>query len=103
MVSSYSHDHSHWASNGPLGEWLADNNIPGIFGVDTRAITKQIRETGAVLGKIMYNNEVSQKSQKRRTNTKTVHSAHSPLDARHSPLDTRHSIQLTCRSPPPPR
>lgn len=37
---------------GALGEWLAEHGIPGIFGVDTRAVTKRIRESGAVLGRI---------------------------------------------------
>ncbi len=40
VVANYSHDHSHWASVQSLGEWLAAHNIPGICGVDTRAITK---------------------------------------------------------------
>ena len=40
VVSNYSAVHSHWASMRSLGGWLFDHNVPGICGVDTRAITK---------------------------------------------------------------
>ena len=40
VVANYSADHSHWASMTSLGEWLEKHNIPGICGIDTRAITK---------------------------------------------------------------
>ena len=53
VVSSYSWEHSHWAAHKSLAKWLKDNNIPGIYGVDTRAITKKIREVGALLGNIV--------------------------------------------------
>ena len=52
VVSSYSWEHSHWTAKQSLGDWLARAGVPGIYGVDTRAVTKLIRETGAVLGKI---------------------------------------------------
>ena len=31
---------------------LRRNNVPGIYGIDTRALTKRIREKGAMLGKL---------------------------------------------------
>jgi len=49
VVTSYSADHSHWNSNSSLGEWLASAGVPAIFGVDTRALTKRIRDRGATL------------------------------------------------------
>ena len=54
VVASYSSEHSHWNSSQSLGQWLRDNNVPAIYGVDTRALTKQIREKGALLGKITF-------------------------------------------------
>lgn len=42
---------SHWKLKMGLCEWMSKHNIPGICGVDTRALTKQIRENGTVLGK----------------------------------------------------
>jgi len=36
-----------------LEEWLAESGIPAICGVDTRSLTKHIRESGTLLGKIV--------------------------------------------------
>jgi carbamoyl-phosphate synthase small subunit len=40
-----------------LGEWLKKWEVPGIYGVDTRALTKRLREKGAMLGKIVFGDE----------------------------------------------
>ncbi len=52
VVSSYSWEHSHWSAHKSLSKWLNDNNIPAIYGVDTRSLTMKIREYGAILGRI---------------------------------------------------
>lgn len=52
IVSDYSFEYSHWNASESLDEWLKRNDIPGIYGVDTRALTKRIREKGAMLGKL---------------------------------------------------
>jgi len=52
IVSDYSFEYSHWNATQSLGDWLKKHNIPGIYGIDTRALTKRIREKGAMLGKI---------------------------------------------------
>jgi len=57
VVSSYSNKYSHWNAKISLNEWLKNNNIPGIFDVDTREITKIIREKGSMLGKIIIDNK----------------------------------------------
>lgn len=44
---------SHWRHKLTLNKWMTDNGIPGISGVDTRALTKKIRENGTVLGRIV--------------------------------------------------
>lgn len=41
---------SHWTSTMTLDEWLRNNNVPGISEVDTRMLTKKIREKGTMLG-----------------------------------------------------
>ena len=51
VVSNYSADPSHWASQQSLGNWLAKAGVPAIFGVDTRALTKGLRERGSILVK----------------------------------------------------
>jgi carbamoyl-phosphate synthase small subunit len=52
IVSDYSFDYSHWNASESLDQWLLKNNTPGIYGIDTRALTKRIREKGAMLGKL---------------------------------------------------
>src|SRR5262249_13695006 len=39
---------SNWRSEKSLGEYLAANNIVGIQGVDTRALTRHLRDKGAM-------------------------------------------------------
>ncbi len=43
---------SHYQSNGTIHQYLATNNIPGIYGVDTRAITRRLRSAGVMMGVI---------------------------------------------------
>ena len=53
VISDYSFEYSHWNAEQSLGRWLQDNQVPAIFGVDTRAITQILREHGSMLGKIV--------------------------------------------------
>lgn len=53
IISDYSFDYSHWEAVKSLDEWLKEEKIPGIFGIDTRELTKILREQGAMLGKIV--------------------------------------------------
>jgi len=57
IVADYSDQPSHHKSVKSLGEWLKENGIPALYGVDTRALTKKIRMTGACLGKVVFNDE----------------------------------------------
>jgi len=57
VISDYTEDYSHWNSKKSLGDWLKEFKIPGIFGIDTRALTKILRERGTMLGKIIYGDE----------------------------------------------
>jgi len=52
IVSDYSFEYSHWNAAESLDEWLKRNNVPGIYGIDTRALTKRIREKGSMPGKL---------------------------------------------------
>jgi carbamoyl-phosphate synthase small subunit len=56
VVLDYSADYSHWNAKQSLGQWLADNKVPAIFDVDTRAITKLITEKGSMPAKIVTDN-----------------------------------------------
>lgn len=53
IISNYSFDYSHWSAVKSLSDWLEQHNIPGIYAIDTRALTKKIRENGTMLGKII--------------------------------------------------
>ena len=57
VISDYSFDYSHWNAKESLAEWLKKQGIPGIFDVDTRELTKKIREHGTMLGKIIIDNK----------------------------------------------
>ncbi len=54
VISDYSDAYSHWNAEKSLSEWMVEYDVPGIFGVDTREITKILRENGSLLGKIVY-------------------------------------------------
>ncbi|KAG6902396.1 hypothetical protein C0995_000601 [Termitomyces sp. Mi166 len=56
VVGYYSDNFSHFLANSSLGAWLKENGIPALFGVDTRALTKKIREKGSMLGKVLARN-----------------------------------------------
>ena len=43
---------SHWQSTGTLGDFLAQRGIPGIQGIDTRALTRRLRSEGVMMGTI---------------------------------------------------
>jgi len=53
VISDYSYEPSHYTCMRTLGQWLQSQGIPGIYGVDTRAITKLIRQSGSLLGKML--------------------------------------------------
>jgi len=57
IVSDYSEQFNHWNAAKSLGHWLKENKIPAMYGVDTRALTKLIREKGALNGKMVYQNQ----------------------------------------------
>lgn len=50
VVSELCSAPSHVTSKMPLDEWLKENGIPGLYGVDTRALTKKLRTQGVMLG-----------------------------------------------------
>uniref|UniRef100_A0A671U9I1 Multifunctional protein CAD n=1 Tax=Sparus aurata TaxID=8175 RepID=A0A671U9I1_SPAAU len=44
---------SHWSSVKSLDQWLKEQGVPGLQGIDTRCLTKKIREKGTMLGKLV--------------------------------------------------
>ncbi len=58
IVADYSEEFNHWAAASSLADWLSENNVPALTGIDTRALTKRLREKGVMLGKIVVDRDV---------------------------------------------
>ncbi|KAK5224770.1 Carbamoyl-phosphate synthase [Exophiala xenobiotica] len=55
VVASYAGEaYSHHLATSSLGTWLKEQGVPAMYGVDTRALTKIIREEGSMLGRMLY-------------------------------------------------
>jgi carbamoyl-phosphate synthase small subunit len=50
IVKELSRHTSNWRSQKTLNDYLKENNIVGIQGIDTRALTKRLREKGSQMG-----------------------------------------------------
>lgn len=59
ICSDYSTEYSHWNAKESLADWLKREHIPGITGIDTRELTKVLREHGVMMGKIVFDDEPS--------------------------------------------
>ena len=52
VVADYSEQYSHWNAKESLASWLKREKVPGITGIDTRRLTKVLREHGVMMGRI---------------------------------------------------
>lgn len=52
VVRELSQTHSNWRATKGLSDWLAESDIPVLEGVDTRRLTRHLRERGAMRGVI---------------------------------------------------
>lgn len=57
IISDYSSEYSHWNAMKSLGDWLKESQVPGLYDIDTRALTKILRVKGSMLGKIEFEDE----------------------------------------------
>ena len=53
VIADYSVSYSHWDAVKSLGAWLREQGVPGISGIDTRALTRLLREEGSMPGRIL--------------------------------------------------
>tara|TARA_R110000868_G_scaffold28031_4_gene105482 strand:- start:17199 stop:18323 length:1125 start_codon:yes stop_codon:yes gene_type:complete len=58
IVANYNDNYSHYKAEYSLGEWLKAHNVPGITDIDTRSLTKVLRDNGTING-IISNSESS--------------------------------------------
>ena len=52
VVADYSEQFSHWNAKESLASWLKREKVPGITGIDTRRLTKVLREHGVMMGRV---------------------------------------------------
>lgn len=57
ICADYSEQFSHWNGVETLASWLKREHIPGITGIDTRQLTKVLREHGVMMGSIVFDDE----------------------------------------------
>jgi len=62
VISCKSQSSSHWQAKLCLEDWLKKNKIPGLFEIDTRMLTKKLRQKGTMLGRIT-NHKTKQKKE----------------------------------------
>ena len=60
VVADYSSAYSHWNAEENLEEWLKREDIPAITGIDTRALTKALREKGVMRGRIVMEGQAEE-------------------------------------------
>jgi len=54
VVGNYCENYSHWNAEKSLSQWLIESDIPAISGIDTRKLTKILREKGSMLAKVSF-------------------------------------------------
>ena len=54
IVSDYSEEYSHWNAVESLADWLKREHVPGVTGIDTRQLTKVLREHGVMMGRLVF-------------------------------------------------
>jgi len=91
VVASYAgEDYSHHLANSSLGTWLKEQNVPAVCGVDTRALTKRIREKGSMLGRLLLQTGIEQVPDGLPTGAITPNGTMTPA---RTPAVTEHSLQ----------
>jgi carbamoyl-phosphate synthase small subunit len=79
VVAEASMDYSHWSAAKGLGQWLYEHGVPGLTQVDTRALTKRLRERGVMPGKMVAGEEAIDARDPNRDNLVAVVSVKEPV------------------------
>ena len=70
IVHELSTTASHWNLSMTLDEWMNNENIPGISGIDTRHLTKILRQSGVMMGALVVSeNEIDEDKVKEQLNS----------------------------------
>ena len=62
-MADYSETYSHWNALESLDAWLKREGVPALTGIDTRRLTKVLRESGVMMGRIELSEELRVKSE----------------------------------------
>lgn len=57
IVGDYSEEYNHWNACESLGDWLKREKVPGVTGIDTRQLTKVLREHGVMMGRLVFSED----------------------------------------------
>jgi len=57
IVADQTEDYSHWNATRSLSDWLNSKGVPGLYGIDTRALIQRIREKGSCTAKVIVGND----------------------------------------------
>ncbi len=57
IIDDYSLNYAHWNAESSLAQWLYNQKIPALGGIDTRSLTQKIREEGVMPAKICVNDD----------------------------------------------
>ncbi|MBO4564666.1 MAG: glutamine-hydrolyzing carbamoyl-phosphate synthase small subunit, partial [Bacteroidaceae bacterium] len=105
IVADYSQEYSHWNAKESLSSWLKREGIPAISGIDTRRLTKLLREHGVMRGRIEISEELRVKSEElsdygsinwvEKVSCKEV-ITYEPLTANPSPLTAKKVVLVDC-------
>ena len=57
VVADYSPAYSHWEAVRSLSDWLRTHGVPALCDVDTRALTRHLRERGTMLGQLQVDGD----------------------------------------------
>jgi len=76
VVSELATEYSHGAAERSLPQWLKDEGIPCISGIDTRALTKRLRTRGCMLGKLVVTDDVALEDPNKRNLVAEVSTSH---------------------------
>ncbi len=95
VCAQVSEEYSHHAAKQSLSEWMTTHGIPGITGVDTRALTKKLREHGVMLGAIRSGQRTVDNGQ--RMPEGTLSTVHCPLIKDPNKLNL--VAEVSCKEP----
>jgi carbamoyl-phosphate synthase small subunit len=92
ITSEYSENFNHWEAQKSLGQWLKENNVPGITGIDTRLLTQRLRENGSSLAKIIFEEEIDFQD----PNQENLIAKVSPKEVTHYPKGEKTVVVIDC-------